>query len=121
MNWDDFMSFSNCSIIYPVVPVYYCTGHLFNTISSGALKFYVGCQKIKSKSLEHCDFFDHQGHSWRSPCKTQNKIDYLQIQIYQNYTPKKQDIFVPTVCALSKQNLSRIVHQGFDHFSIVGL
>ena len=34
--------FPNCSIIYTVVPVYYSPGRPFNTISSGALKFYVG-------------------------------------------------------------------------------
>ena len=34
--------FPNCSIIYPVGPVYYCPGHPSNTISSGALKFYIG-------------------------------------------------------------------------------
>ena len=37
-----FCRFHNCSIIYPVGPVYYFTGHPSNTISSGALKFYVG-------------------------------------------------------------------------------
>ena len=34
--------FPNCSIIYPVGPVYYCPGHPSKTISSGALKFYIG-------------------------------------------------------------------------------
>ena len=34
--------FPNCSIIYPVGPVYYFPGHPYNTISSGALKFYIG-------------------------------------------------------------------------------
>ena len=33
--------FPNYLIIYPVGPVYYCPGHPSNTISSGALKFYV--------------------------------------------------------------------------------
>ena len=32
--------FPDYSIIYPLVPVYYCPSHLSNTISSGALKFY---------------------------------------------------------------------------------
>ena len=31
--------FPNCTIIYTVVPVYHCTSHPSNTISSGALKF----------------------------------------------------------------------------------
>ena len=34
--------FTNCSIIYPVGPVYYFPGHPSNTISSGALEFYIG-------------------------------------------------------------------------------
>ena len=34
--------FPNCSIIYPVGPVYYCPDYPSNTISSGALKFYIG-------------------------------------------------------------------------------
>ena len=59
--------FPNCSIIYPVGPVYYCPGHPSNTISSGALKFYIGFKKFKSDPHEHCDFVDPQGHSWRSP------------------------------------------------------
>ena len=33
--------FPNCSVIYPVGPVYYFTDHPSNTISSGALKFYI--------------------------------------------------------------------------------
>ena len=71
--------FINCSIIYPVEPVYYFPGHPSNTISSGALKFYVGIQKVESEPLKHCDFFDPQTSSWVSPYKTQNNIDYLQI------------------------------------------
>ena len=35
-------SFTNCLIIYLVGQVYYCPGQPSNTISSGALKFYVG-------------------------------------------------------------------------------
>ena len=41
----------NCSIIYPVGPVYYCPGHPSNTISSGALKFYIGSKKVTSEPL----------------------------------------------------------------------
>ena len=63
--------FPYCLIIYPVGPVYYFPGHPSNAISSGDLKFYVGFQKVTSKPLEHCDFVDPQGHSWRSPYQTQ--------------------------------------------------
>ena len=57
--------FPKFSIIYPVAPVYYCTGHPYNTISSGALNFYVGFQKVTSEPLEHCDFVDPQDRSCR--------------------------------------------------------
>ena len=62
--------FTNFSIIYTVRPVYYCPGNTSNTISSDALKFYVGYQKVTSEPLEHCDFVYPQGHSWRSPYQT---------------------------------------------------
>ena len=55
--------FPNFSIIYPVGPVYYCPGHTSNTISSCALKFYIGFEKVTSEPLEHCEFFDPQGRS----------------------------------------------------------
>ena len=50
--------FPNCYIIYPAVPAYYCSGHPSNNISSGALKLYVGFQKVTSETLEHFDFVD---------------------------------------------------------------
>ena len=58
--------FPNYFIIYPVGPVYYFPGHTSNTISSGALKFYAGFQKVTSENIEHCDFVDPQGRSWIS-------------------------------------------------------
>ena len=50
--------FPNCYIIYPVGPVYYCPSHPSNTISSGALKIYVGFQNVAYEPLERCDFVD---------------------------------------------------------------
>ena len=55
--------FPKFSIIIPVGPVYYCPGHPSNTISSGALKFYIGFLNVTSEPLEHCEFFDLQGRS----------------------------------------------------------
>ena len=49
--------FPNFLIIYPVGPVYYFLGHPSNIISSGALKFHVGFQNVKSEPLENYDFF----------------------------------------------------------------
>ena len=57
-------NFNNCSIIYPVGPVYYCPGHPSNTISSVALKFYAVFQKVMSEPIEHCDFLDPQCFCW---------------------------------------------------------
>ena len=70
--------FTNCSIIYPLGPVYYFQGYPSNTISSSALKFYIGLKKVTYKLLEHCDFVDLQGLSWRSiytdvQCRNTNK------------------------------------------------
>ena len=59
--------FTNCLIIYPVIPVYYFPGHPSNTISSVAVKFYIGFKTFTSEPLEHFDFVDPQGSSWRSP------------------------------------------------------
>ena len=79
-------------------------------ISAGALKFYVGFQKVASKSLEHCDFVDPQGSSWRSPYQTQNNLDYLQIKIIKVKPQRNSNIVVPTFCALSEQNPYHIIH-----------
>ena len=59
--------FPKCSIIYPVGPVYYFTGHPSNTISSSALNFYIGFKKVTYEPLEHFDFVEPQGFSRRSP------------------------------------------------------
>ena len=75
--------FPNCSIIYPVGPVYYCPGHPSNTISSESLKFYIGFKKVTSEPLEHCDFVDPQGCSWRSPYQTRNNLEYLQLKMFK--------------------------------------
>ena len=58
--------FTNCSVINPVGTVYYYPYQPSNTISSGAIKVYVGFQKVTSEPIEHCDFVDPRGHYWRS-------------------------------------------------------
>ena len=75
--------FNNCYIIYTVGPVYHCPGRPFNTVSSGAPTFYVGFQNVTSEPLEHCDFFDSQGRSWRSPHHPQNNLDHIQTENFQ--------------------------------------
>ena len=98
--------FTNFSIIYLVGPVYYCPGNPSNTISSGALKFYIGFKNVTYESLEHCDFFDPQGCSWRSPHQTCNNLNYLQPEIVKINPHRDKKIVFPTVCGLIKNSLS---------------
>ena len=49
--------FPNCSIIYPVGPVYYCLGHPSKTLSAGALKFYFGFKRLHLNLLNVVNFF----------------------------------------------------------------
>ena len=93
-------NFYYCSTVYPVGPVYYFPVHPSNTISSGALRFYVGSQNVTSTPLEIFDFVDPQGHSWRSTYQTQNNIDYIQIKNFKVKTQINRNIVVPTVYAL---------------------
>ena len=62
--------FPSFPIKYPVGQVYYFQGYHSNTISLGALKYYVGFQKATSEPLEHCDFVDPTGRSWISTYQT---------------------------------------------------
>ena len=109
--------FTNCSIIYPVGPVYYCPRHSPNTISPVALNVYVGSQKVASEPLEYCDFFDLHGCSWVSHEHTHNNLYYLQIYLVKVNPQRNRNIF-PSVCSLSKQILSQLIHQRFGHVSI---
>ena len=97
--------FPNCFIIYPVGPVYYFPGHPSDTISSGALKFYIGFLKVTSEPFEHCDFVDPQGCSWRSPYQTRNNLDCLQLEIVKINTHREKNLVVLTLFELSKQTL----------------
>ena len=110
--------FPNCSIIYPVGTVYYCPGHPSNTISSGALKFYIGFKKVTSEPLEHCDFVEPQGSSWRSPYQTRKNIDYLKLEIVKINPHRYNNLVVPTVCGLPKQTLPQLIYQRFGHVYI---
>ena len=82
--------FLNCPIIYPVGQVCYFLGHPSNTISLGALNFYVSFQKVKYEPIEHCGSVDPQGHSWRSPNHNQNNLENLQMEVSKVKPPDKQ-------------------------------
>ena len=79
---------------------------------------YILVFKRLSEPLEHCDFFNPQGRSWRSPYQTQNNIDYLQIEIFKVNPHRDNNIVVPTICVLSKQNLPQLIYQRFGDISI---
>ena len=110
--------FTNFPIIYPVVPVYYCPGLPSNTISPGALKWRVGFKKVMYEPLEKIYFVDPQGNSWRSPYRTQNNLDYLQIYIVRFDPQRNRNVVVPIFCVISKQNISQLIHQCSIHVYI---
>ena len=99
-------------------PVYYCLGQPPNIISLDDLKSEIGFQSVISEPLEHFDFVDPQGHHWRSPYKTQNNLDYIQIKVVKINPNTKKDIVVTTVCGISKKNISQLIHQLFSHVFI---
>ena len=98
--------------------VYYCPGHSYNTISLGALKSYVDFQKFTSEPLENCDFVGPQVCSLRSPYRTRINLHYFQIEVRKYNPTRKIYIVVPTICSLSKYNLSQPTYESFGHFSI---
>ena len=59
-------------------------------------------QKITSEPLENCDFVDSQYHSWISPYKTRNNLDYLQIENVKVNPQRNRSIVVPTLYSFSK-------------------
>ena len=67
--------------------------------------------------LKHCDFVEPQGSSWRPPHQTQNNPEHFKIELVKVNPQRDRNIFVPTVCSLSKQNPSQIIHQRFGHVS----
>ena len=88
--------FTNCTIIYPVGPVYYCPGDPPNTISLGALEFYADFQNVTYEPIEDSDFVYSQGCYWISLYQTQNNLDYLQIEISKVNPQIDRNIFGTT-------------------------
>ena len=92
-----------------------------NTISLGTLKICVGSKNVTSKSIEHCDFFDTQGRSWRSPYQTHNNIDYIQLKIVNINPHRDKNVVVPTICGISKQTPYQLIYQRFGHVDMTKL
>ena len=55
------------------------------------------------------------------PWVTQNNLDYIQIEIFKVNPQRNRNIVVPTICGLSKQNISQRIHQWFGHVYITRL
>ena len=88
-----------------------------NTISLGVLKFYVVIQKVASEAIEYCGF------NTKFPSRiltyyTQNNLDYLKIEIVKVNPQGIGNNVIPTICALSKYNMSWFIHQNFGHVLI---
>ena len=78
-------------------------------------------KKVAYEPFEHCDFVDPQGRSWRSPYQTRNNLDYLQLEIVKINPHRNNNLFVPTVCGISKQTLSQLINQHSVHVYITRL
>ena len=100
-----------------MVPVYYFPSHPYNTISPGALKFYVGFQKVTSEHIGHCEFLPSRLFL-EIILPDKKNLDYLQIENFQIKSQRDRNIVVPTVFALKKKPLSQLIHQSFGHVSI---
>ena len=86
--------FTNCPIIDTVRPVY------FFQVSLQTLSYWVPSNIFwLSESLDHCDFFGPQGHSWRSTYQTRNNLECLQIKIV-NVNPKKTGLLLSQLSML---------------------
>ena len=82
--------FPKFSILYPVGPVYYCPGHPYNIISSGALHFYVGFKRFRLKLL--------------------NILTLLNLKVIIGYQPTRlKKIFTILKYKLSKSTLTETV------------
>ena len=62
-----------------------------------------------------------QGCSWISTYQTHKNIDYLHLEIVKINHHRDKNIVVPTVCGISKQTLSQLIHHRFGHVSITRL
>ena len=91
------------------------------TPSHQVLSSYMLVFKILHLNLLIVVIFYPQVGSWISPYQTQNNIDYLQIKIFKVKHQRNRNILVSTVCALSKQNLPRFIHQRCGCVSISSL
>ena len=58
---------------------------------------------------------------WISPYQNHNNIDYLQLENFRINPHRDKNLVVPTICRLSKQTLSQLIHQRFGHVSITQL
>ena len=112
--------FTHCSIIYPVVPIYYFPGHSPNTISSVALNLYVGSQKVASEILDHCDFCWPSRLFLEITLPDSKRFKLSSDLNFSDSTFKETGRFMYQLSVpYQKQKISQLIHQIFGHFSIV--
>ena len=116
-----FCHFPTCYLIYPVVPVYYCPGYPSNNISPDALNIFVGFQKFAPELLQHCEFLTLKVVLVGQPTRLKTILTTFKSKFVKVNPQRESNIFVPTVCALSKKNLSQPIHQRFGHVYIASL
>ena len=62
---------------------------------------------------------DFQSCSWKSPYRTSKNVDYLQIEVCQSQTQKKQRHCGSNCLWSLLKNISRLIHQCFGQVFIV--
>ena len=98
--------FTDCSIIYPVGPVYYFPGQPSNTISPGVLKFYVGFKKLHMNLLNIVTMLTLKVVLGDHLTRLKTILTILKYKFVKANPHRDKNTVVPTVCALSKKYLS---------------
>ena len=101
--------FPNCFIICTVLPVYYCTYHPFNTISSGALKFHVGFKKFLLNLLNIVTLSTLKVVLGDQPTRLKTILTIFKCKLVKINPKRNRNIFVPTVYDILKKSLSLII------------
>ena len=75
-------------------------------------------KRLHLNLLNIVNFVDPQGRSWRSPYQTQKNYNIFKNKFVKVNPQRNRNVFVPTVCTISKQNLSQLINKRFGHVSI---
>ena len=64
-------------------------------------------------------FFDPRDCSWELPYRKHKKLDYLHIEVVRVIPNIIYSFVVPTICGISKRNISQFIHQSFGQVSTI--